>query len=68
MVSTNNEIENTFIFTQYHTLNKSSQTVGKASLYLSAVNSLDDSDVRISKRSFVPYKRLRGFEKVSRSY
>tara|TARA_Y100000816_G_scaffold292101_1_gene285827 strand:- start:815 stop:3067 length:2253 start_codon:yes stop_codon:yes gene_type:complete len=63
MVSTNNEIENTFIFTQYHTLNKSSQTVGKASLYLSAVNSLDDSDVRISKRSFVPYKRLRGFEK-----
>ena len=63
MVSTNNEIENTFVFTKYHTLSKSSQTIGKASLYLSAVNSLDNSDVRISKRNFVPYNRLRGFEK-----
>ena len=63
MVSTNNEIENTFVYTKYHTLSKSSQTIGKASLYLSAVNSLDNSDVRISKRNFVPYNRLRGFEK-----
>ena len=36
--------------------------IGKASLYLSAVNSLDNSDVRISKRNKVPYSRLRGFE------
>jgi outer membrane protein insertion porin family len=61
--STNNEISNTFVFTQYQTLIKSSETIGKASLYLSAVNSLDDSDVRVSKRAFVPYSRLRGFEK-----
>ena len=37
--------------------------VGKLSIYLSAVNSIDDSDVRISKRAKMPYNRLRGFEK-----
>ncbi len=37
--------------------------VGKASLFLRSVNSLDDSDVRISKRAHMPYNRLRGFEK-----
>jgi len=63
LVSTNNELSNTFIFTQYHTLRKSSETVGKASLYLSSVHSFDNSDVRVSKRAYVPYNRLRGFEK-----
>ena len=37
--------------------------IGKASFYFKAVNSLDNSDVRISKRGQVPYSRLRGFEK-----
>ena len=37
--------------------------VGKASLYLKAVNSLDDSDVRVSKRAQIPYNRLRGFQR-----
>ena len=37
--------------------------IGKASVYLKAVNSLDGSDVRISKRANVPYNRMRGFEK-----
>ena len=36
-ISENNEISNTFVFTQYHTLIKSSETVGKASFYLNAV-------------------------------
>ena len=63
IVSGNNEITNTFIFTQYKTLNKSSDLVGKASFYLKAVNSLDNSDVRISKRANVPYSKLRGFQK-----
>ncbi len=63
IVSGNNEITNTFIFTQYKTLDRSSDLVGKASLYLKAVNSLDNSDVRISKRVNVPYSRLRGFQK-----
>ena len=30
---------------------------------LKAVNTVDNSDVRISKRAYVPYNRLRGFEK-----
>ena len=63
VVSGNNEISNTFIFTQYKTLNKSSEMVAKASMYLQAINSLDSSDVRISKRATMPYNRLRGFKK-----
>ena len=63
MISDNNEIINTLTYTKYKTLNRSSDMIGKASLYLKAINSLDGSDVRISKRGFVPYYRLRGFEK-----
>ena len=63
MVSDNKEIHNTLIVTKYKTLNQSSDMIGKASLYLKAINSLDGSDVRISKRGHVPYNRLRGFEK-----
>ena len=63
IVSGNNEIANTFIATKYKTLNDESQMVGKVSLYLKTINSLDNSDVRISKRVNVPYHRLRGFEK-----
>ena len=63
VVSGNNEIVNTFIFTQYKQLNRASEMVGKASIYLKAVNSLDDSDVRVSKRAQIPYNRLRGFQR-----
>ena len=63
IVSGNNELSNTFIFSQYKNLNQNSDMIGKASLYLKAVNSLDSSDVRISKRAQIPYSRLRGFEK-----
>ena len=51
------------ILTTYKKLDKETDMIGKASLYLSAVNSLDNSDVRISKRASVPYNRLRGFKK-----
>ena len=63
VISSNDEISNTFVFTQYKTLKKSSEMVGKASIYLKAINSLNNSDVRISKRAQIPYHRLRGFEK-----
>ncbi len=63
IVSDNNEISNTFVFTQYKNLNQASEMIGKASLYFEAVNTLDSSDVRISKRGQVPYNRLRGFER-----
>ena len=63
IVSGNNEITNTFILTKYAKLDKETNMVGKASFYIKAVNSVDDSDVRISKRATLPYNRLRGFEK-----
>ncbi len=62
IVSGNNEIANTFIFSQYKPLNRSQDMIGKASLYLKTINSLDGSDVRVSKRGQIPYNRLRGFE------
>jgi outer membrane protein insertion porin family len=37
--------------------------VGRASLYLKAINTIDGSDVRVSKRGNIPYNKLRGFEK-----
>ena len=63
VVSGNNEIANTFNYTHYKTLKKSSEMIGKFSFMMKAVNSLDNSDVRISKRLQVPYDRLRGFER-----
>ncbi len=63
LVSDNNEIANTFIYTKYKTINDSSGMVGRVSLYLKGVNTFGDDDVRISKRAYVPYSRLRGFEK-----
>jgi outer membrane protein insertion porin family len=63
VASDNNEISNTFIYTQYKNLSKNSEMVGKASFYLKNITTLDNSDVRVSKRGQVPYNRLRGFEK-----
>ncbi len=63
LISTDNEIKNTIRVTKYKSLNESKSMTGKASFYFSAVNSLDGSDVRISKRNYIPYSRLRGFEK-----
>ena len=64
VVSDSKELINTFVFTQYKALSRTSDMVGKASVYLKSVNSINsDSDVRISKRGVIPYNRLRGFEK-----
>ena len=61
--STTNELKNTFLFTTYKPLNTVQDMIGKASFYFNNVSSIDGSDVRISKRSNIPYNRLRGFEK-----
>ena len=63
LVSNNYELTNTLILTKYKTLNENSDMIGKASLYLKNVNSLNGNDARISKRAIIPYNRLRGFEK-----
>ena len=64
LISDSKELINTFTFSQFKKLSASSDMVGKASLYLKSINSIDkDNDVRVSKRGNVPYSRLRGFEK-----
>ena len=54
---------NTFTYTAYKTLNEKDQMIGRLSFYFKTANSLDSSDVRISKRPNIPYRKLRGFEK-----
>ncbi len=63
MISDNAEIANILTYSRYKPLNENKDMVGKASIYLKAVNSINGSDVRISKRGNVPYSRLRGFER-----
>ncbi len=63
MISESSEISNTLTLTKYKELNKSSEMVGRASVYLKAINTIDGSDVRVSKRANIPYNRLRGFER-----
>ena len=63
MISNDKEVKNTLILTKYKPLTTSNEMIGKASLYLSAINSVEGSDVRISKRVKIPSSRLRGFEK-----
>ena len=61
LISERSEIINTFEISKYKIL--VSDMVGKVSFYSQAANSLTDDDVRISKRLYVPYKKLRGFQK-----
>ena len=63
LLSDGNEIVNSLKFDQFKKISKNSEMVGKAGFYFKAVNSVDSSDVRVSKRANVPYSRLRGFEK-----
>ncbi len=63
LVSTDNELKNSLSITKYKPLTESKDMIGKASFFFSVINSIDGSDVRISKRTKVPYSRLRGFEK-----
>ena len=52
-------IENRFTNSIYHSLNEN--LILSANFFLKTINSLEDN-VRISKRVFVPSRRLRGFE------
>jgi len=58
-VSDNYEIINSFESTRYQ---KILDTVTKVSFYVKAVNTLNNEDVRISKRLYMPGSKLRGFE------
>ena len=54
-------IENLFSSSLYHSF--SEDYVGSSRLFLSAINGLNDEDVRISKRKTISTKRLRGFKR-----
>ena len=62
LVSENMEIINSFQSTFYRKLFLSSDMIGRATFYAKMANSLNNSDVRISKRLYVPENKLRGFE------
>ena len=47
---------------EYTTFNQFKDIVTKISLQARAINSVNDEDVRVSKRLYIPGKRLRGFE------
>jgi len=59
LISENKEIVNSYSTTRYQ---KISSTVTKLSFFGKAVNSLTNKDVRVSKRLFIPQRKLRGFE------
>ena len=62
LISENMEIINSFQSTFYRKLFLSSDMIGRATFYAKMANSLNNSDVRISKRLYVPENKLRGFE------
>ena len=55
-----NTIKNSYELNAHHEFTE--DMVGSFTFFTSAVNSMSDDDVRISKRLYVPGKRLRGFE------
>ena len=60
IVSNNAAILNGYTFTSYHEIFP--ETIGKLSFYMRAINSVSGDDVRVSKRLYLPARRLRGFE------
>ena len=54
-------IANTLAFSSYNSF--SDDIVGAGKFYLTAINGLNDDDVRLSKRKSLSGTRLRGFEK-----
>ena len=54
-------IGNTISSSSYNTI--SENIVGAAKFYVTAINGLDDENVRLSKRKLLSSSRLRGFEK-----
>ena len=60
LISDDTTVKNSYEFNAHHEF--AEDMVGSFSFFTSAVNSLSGNDVRISKRLFMPGKRLRGFE------
>ena len=54
-------VDNTLLISSYNTF--SENVIGAGKFYAAAVDGLGSDDVRISKRKFLPTKRLRGFKR-----
>ena len=59
LISDDASLENSFTSSLYHSIGEN--LILSANLYLKTINSIDDN-VRISKRVFIPTRRLKGFE------
>ena len=53
-------LDNTFTFSTYKTF--SPNAVGIFKFFAAGINGLDDKDVRLSQRKYIPRNRLRGFK------
>ena len=62
LISNNYELINSLEINKYKTLNQNSNIVGKISFFAKSLNSMNGEDARISKRLFIPSRKLRGFE------
>ncbi len=60
VLADNQAIVNGYEFNAYHEL--IDDMVGAFTFYVKSINSIDDEDVRISKRLYLSSRRLRGFE------
>ena len=60
LISNDYSLYNSYDFKNYHKISKN--MIGSLSFHISAINSLDGSDVRISDRINISSRKLRGFE------
>ena len=60
MLSNDYSLSNSYDFKTYHKFTEN--TVSNVSFHISAINSLDGSDVRVSDRLYLSSRKLRGFE------
>ncbi len=60
LVSNDYSLSNTYDFKTYHQITEN--TVSNLSFHISAINSLDGGDVRVSDRVYLSSRKLRGFE------
>ena len=54
-------IKNSYAYNQYNAFGPN--IIGAAKFYVAAINGLNDDDVRINKRLFMPPSKIRGFKK-----
>ena len=60
LLSNDYSLSNIYDFKTYHKLTEN--TISNISFHISAINSLDGSDVRVSDRTYLSPRKLRGFE------